>query len=74
MIEILPSVTPFSEQRSTTVPGQLPMAQTHERDSVKGSIPRIKGLLGFFKPSFHAPQYTTRHSGEKLKTQVVVPG
>lgn len=48
MMEILPLVAPFTEQCSTTVPGQLPVAQAHERDLVKDSTPRIKGLLGFF--------------------------
>lgn len=34
---------------NTTVPGQLPMARAHERDLVKDSTPRMKGLLELFK-------------------------
>lgn len=47
MIEILPLVSPFSQQSSTAVPGQLPLAQAHEGDVVKDNIPGIKHFLGF---------------------------
>lgn len=80
MIEILQLVTPFSEQCSTTVPGQLPVARAHERDPVKDSTAGIKGLLAFFfffKPNICTPVYSTTPQMVKpgqLKTHLIVPG
>lgn len=48
MIEILPLFTPFSQQCSTAVPGQLPLAQAHEGHLVKDNTLGIKGFLGFY--------------------------
>lgn len=61
MIEIVQSVTPFSEQCSTTVPGQLPMARAHERDPVKDSTAGIKGLLVVFLSRISMHLSTVQH-------------
>lgn len=60
MIEILPLVPPFSEQGSTTMPGQPPMAQVHERDLVKDSTPTIN-FLDFFLCQISVHLSTVHH-------------